>query len=65
VTGGSVPPYSIGTSLPSKNLNEKHSNKKDWYQEMMDNVQNNNAQPSIPQDDFIPIIPIAQNIGQG
>lgn len=31
----------------------------------MNDIQKKNAQPSITQDDFIPIMPIAQHLGEG
>lgn len=40
--GGSVLSPSIGISLPSQNVHKKEPNKRNWYQEMMDEIQNKN-----------------------
>lgn len=50
----SVPQDASGTYLSPPKLNKKYPNKRNYYQEMMDTMQNNIPQPSISQSDLNP-----------
>jgi len=50
IMSGSVPQDVIGTSLSTHKLNKKDLNEINWYQEIIDNIQNTNSQPSILQN---------------
>lgn len=66
IMSGSVHQATSGISLSAPNLNKKYPNKRNLYQEMLDNMKKNIPQLSISQSDLNPPkTPITQNVGQG